>query len=270
MADPTGTADTEKVLVIIPTYNELENIEPIVSSVRAAVPQAHVLVADDNSPDGTGELADKMAAEDDHVHVKHRPGKQGLGAAYVDGFHWGLDNGFTVLVECDADGSHQPEQLPLLLAALRRADMVKGSRWVKGGSVVNWPKYREFISRGGSLWTRVWLGIDIKDPTGGYNAFKAGTLEAIDIDAIASAGYCFQVDLTWRTIQAGLKVVEVPIEFIERERGNSKMSNKIVVEAAFRVAGWGAKHRFNQGKELAGKAVSAIANRLGGCQTAHA
>ena len=169
-------APLDKVLVIIPTYNELENIELITSRLRRAVPQAHILIADDNSPDGTGDVADRLAEADDHIHVMHRQGKQGLGAAYIAGFRWGLDRGYDVLVEHDADGSHQPEQLPLLLDALKHADMVKGSRYVAGGSVVNWPKSRELLSRGGSLWTRLMLGIPVKDITGGFNAFRAATL----------------------------------------------------------------------------------------------
>lgn len=238
-------APLDKVLVIIPTYNEAENIEPIVARLRRSVPHAHVLVADDNSPDGTGEIADHLAEGDDHVHVMHRKGKEGLGAAYMAGFAWGLDQGYDVLVEHDADGSHQPEQLPAVLAALKTADMVKGSRYVAGGSVVNWPKSRELLSRGGSLWTRLMLGINIRDITGGLNAFRADTLRAV-LPKISSVGYNFQVDLTWQTLQQGLTVAEVPIEFVERERGQSKMSSKIVVEALFRTTAWGIRHRASQ------------------------
>ncbi|MFC6358763.1 polyprenol monophosphomannose synthase [Luteococcus peritonei] len=250
MVDRTESLD--KVLVVIPTYNEAENIENIVNRLRRAVPDAHVLVADDNSPDGTGEIADRLHEQHpEHVHVMHRKGKQGLGAAYLAGFHWGLDHGYDVLVEHDADGSHQPEQLPSLLEALEDADMVKGSRYVKGGSVVNWPTSRLLISRGGSLWTRMCTGMKVKDITGGFNAFRASTLRAIDLDEIASAGYCFQLDLAWRVDKAGLKIVEVPIEFIERERGESKMSKDIVTEALIRTTLWGAEHRANQLKNLA-------------------
>jgi dolichol-phosphate mannosyltransferase len=237
--------DVNKVLVIVPTYNEAENVEPIVGRLRAAVPEAHVLVADDNSPDGTGQLADRLADADDHVHVLHRQGKEGLGAAYLAGFAWGLERGFDVLVEHDADGSHQPEQLPRLLDALATADMVKGSRYVPGGSVVNWPKYRELLSRGGSLWTRWMTGIPLKDITGGFNAFRADTLRAI-MPRITSEGYNFQVDLTWQTLQQGMTVVEVPIDFIERERGESKMSGRIVVEALFKTTAWGLRYRLGQ------------------------
>ncbi len=253
MTDSTRHEDLGKVLVIIPTYNESENVERIVGRLRAAVPEAHVLVADDNSPDGTGRIADVLAAADDHVHVMHRLGKEGLGAAYLAGFEWGLDHGFGVLVEHDADGSHQPEQLHRLLEALQHADMVKGSRWVPGGSVVNWPKSREFLSRGGSMWTRLMLGVPLRDATGGFNAFRAATLRGIGLDNIASAGYCFQVDLTWRALKAGFTVIEVPITFVEREYGDSKMSQKIVVEALIRTTLWGVAHRTNQLRALVGR-----------------
>lgn len=249
-----------KVLVIIPTYNEAENVTRIVPRVRTSVPEAHILIADDNSPDGTGKLADELAAADNHVHVMHRYGKEGLGAAYLAGFHWGLDEGYDVLVQLDADGSHQPEQLPSLLDALRSADMVKGSRWVKGGRVVNWPKSREVLSRGGTLWTRLMLGLPLKDATGGYNAFRAETLRGIGLDDIASAGYCFQVDLAWRTLKAGYRVREVPITFIEREYGDSKMSQQIVIEALIRTTLWGVAHR---GKQLRDFGRQRLAARSG-------
>jgi dolichol-phosphate mannosyltransferase len=238
---PLGTT-----LVIIPTYNEAENIRTIVGRVRSAVPEAHVLVADDNSPDGTGKLADELAAEDDHVHVMHRKGKEGLGAAYLAGFHWGLEHGYGVLVEMDADGSHQPEELPRLLTALKSADLVLGSRWVPGGRTVNWPKSRQFISRGGSLYSRLALGLPLRDITGGYRAFRRETLEGLGLDKVASQGYCFQVDLARRAVQAGFHVVEVPITFVERELGDSKMSRNIVVEALWRVTAWGAEERFGK------------------------
>ncbi|KOY54614.1 MULTISPECIES: polyprenol monophosphomannose synthase [unclassified Streptomyces] len=233
---PLGTA-----LVIIPTFNEAENIGPIVARVRAAVPEAHILVADDNSPDGTGKLADELAAGDDHVHVLHRRGKEGLGAAYLAGFAWGLERDYGVLVEMDADGSHQPEELPRLLTALAGADLVLGSRWVPGGRVVNWPKSREFLSRGGSTYSRLMLDVPIRDVTGGYRAFRRETLEGLGLDEVASAGYCFQVDLARRAVRQGFRVVEVPITFVEREFGDSKMSRDIVVEALWRVTQWGLK-----------------------------
>jgi len=235
---PLGTT-----LVIIPTYNEAENIKAIVGRVREAVPEAHVLVADDNSPDGTGKLADELAAEDEQVQVLHRKGKEGLGAAYLAGFRWGMEHGYGVLVEMDADGSHQPEELPRLLTALKGADLVLGSRWVPGGRVVNWPKSREFISRGGSLYSRLALGLPLRDITGGFRAFRRETLEGLGLDDVASQGYCFQVDLARRAVKAGYHVVEVPITFVERELGDSKMSRDILVEALWRVTAWGVSER---------------------------
>ncbi|MYY11646.1 glycosyltransferase [Streptomyces sp. SID4919] len=238
---PLGTA-----LVIIPTYNEAENIKSIVGRVRESVPEAHVLVADDNSPDGTGKLADELAAQDDQVQVLHRKGKEGLGAAYLAGFRWGIENGYGVLVEMDADGSHQPEELPRLLTALKGADLVLGSRWVPGGRVVNWPKSREFISRGGSTYSRLLLDVPIRDVTGGYRAFRRETLEGLGLADVASQGYCFQVDLARRAVKAGFHVVEVPITFVERVHGDSKMSKDILVEALWRVTSWGVAERFGK------------------------
>jgi dolichol-phosphate mannosyltransferase len=235
-----------RVLVIIPTYDEADNIAPIVARVRAAVPDADVLVADDNSPDGTGEIADKLAADDAAVHVLHRPGKQGLGAAYIAGFRWGLERDYDVLVEMDADGSHQPEQLPRLLDRLTSADLVLGSRWVPGGQVVNWPVRRSVLSRGGNVYTRTALGLPLHDATGGFRAFRRRVLEGIDLAQVASQGYCFQVDLAWRAWRAGFRVAEVPITFVERERGTSKMNGSIVREALWRVTLWGAGHRAGQ------------------------
>ncbi|WP_457034295.1 polyprenol monophosphomannose synthase [Kitasatospora sp. P5_F3] len=239
-------ADLGEVLVIIPTYNEAENVERITARVRAAVPEAHILVADDNSPDGTGDIADKLAAADDHLHVLHRKGKEGLGAAYLAGFHWGIDHGYQVLVEMDADGSHQPEELHRLLTALRTSDLVLGSRWVPGGAVVNWPRSRLLLSRGGSLYSRLMLDVPIRDVTGGYRAFRKETLQGLGMDQVASAGYCFQVDLAWRAVKAGYKVTEVPITFVERELGASKMSRSIVVEALWRVTAWGVSARLGK------------------------
>lgn len=228
-----------KVLVIIPTYNEAENIKPIVARVRAAVPEADILVADDNSPDGTGKIVDEMAEDDPQVQVLHREGKEGLGAAYLAGFRWGIEHGYGVLVEMDADGSHQPEELPRLLTALKGADLVLGSRWMPGGRVVNWPKSRELLSRGGSTYSRLLLGVPIRDVTGGFRAFRKETLEELGLDEVSSQGYCFQVDLARRAVEAGCHVVEVPITFVEREIGDSKMSKDIVVEALWRVTAWG-------------------------------
>ncbi len=242
----TPFADLGRIVVIIPTYNESGNVERIVGRVRSALPEVHVLIADDNSPDGTGQLADQLAAGDDHVNVMHRLGKEGLGAAYLAGFTWALEMGYDVVIEMDADGSHQPEQLHFLLEALRDADLVLGSRWVQGGSVVNWPKSREFLSRGGNWYTRVALGMPLRDATGGFRAFRASTLRALDLDGVGSAGYIFQVDLAYRTVQTGLRVVEVPIEFIEREVGTSKMDSSIVSESLWLVTVWGVRDRMRR------------------------
>jgi dolichol-phosphate mannosyltransferase len=232
-------SSTGPVAVIIPTYNERDNIEIITSRVRGAVPGAHVLIVDDNSPDGTGELADKLAGEDPHVHVLHRAGKAGLGAAYIAGFRWALERDYGAMVEMDADGSHQPEEMTRLLDALASADLVLGSRYVSGGAVRNWARSRELLSRAGNTYARLMLGFTLKDATGGYRAFRATTLRRIGLDSVSSQGYCFQIDLARRTILAGLTVTEVPITFVERERGTSKMSNAIVAEAFWRVALWG-------------------------------
>jgi dolichol-phosphate mannosyltransferase len=237
-----------QVAVIIPTYNERENLEPIVTQVRAAVPDADILVVDDNSPDRTGEIADRLAAADRQVHVLHRPAKSGLGSAYIAGFGWALDRDYGVLVEMDADGSHDPAELPGLLTALQDADLVIGSRWVPGGTVHNWPKSREVLSRGANIYTRVMLGIAVRDATGGYRAYRADTLRKIGLDRVTSQGYCFQIDLTLQTIAAGLTVSEVPITFTERTRGASKMSRAIVAEAFWRVAQWGAASRLGRGR----------------------
>jgi glycosyltransferase involved in cell wall biosynthesis len=239
-------SEQDRVLVIIPTYDERENIELIVGRVLAATPHANVLVVDDGSPDGTGKVADAIAETDERVHVMHRSTKDGLGAAYIAGFGWGLGKGFDVLVEMDADGSHAPEQLHRLLGALESADVVLGSRWVPGGSVVNWPRRRKLLSLGGNLYTRMALGIRLKDATGGYRAYKRSVLESIDYAGVASQGYCFQVDLTRRALEAGFHVVEVPITFVERVRGESKMSGDIVREAFWRVTQWGVAYRGSQ------------------------
>lgn len=244
-------AELGRTLVVIPTYNEADSIELVVDRVRATVPSADVLIVDDNSPDGTGDLADKVADHDDHVHVLHRIVKEGLGAAYLAGFAWGLAREYDILVEMDADGSHLPEQLPRLLDALSGADLVVGSRWVDGGRIVNWPRRREWLSRGGNAYARLALGIPVRDATGGFRAFRSSTLQAIDLEGVSSQGYCFQVDLTRRAFKAGLRVVEVPITFVEREYGESKMSGAIVREALVKVTEWGVTHRARQLRELA-------------------
>jgi dolichol-phosphate mannosyltransferase len=239
-----------RVLVVTPTYDERLNIAAVIARLRAAVPHADVLVVDDNSPDGTGKVADELAAGDPAVHVLHRPVKEGLGAAYVAGFQWALARDYQVLVEMDADGSHQPEQLPSLLRALEHADLVLGSRWVKGGSVSDWPASRMALSRGGNTYVRLTLGLMLRDATGGFRAFRREVLESIDLDAVASQGYCFQVDLAWRAVRQGATVVEVPIAFVERVHGHSKMSGSIVREALWRVTQWAVALRWRQARAL--------------------
>ena len=238
-----STANLGKVLVVIPTYNELENLPIIVAGVRAAAPEVNILIADDNSPDGTGEVADGIAAKDNAVQVLHRTKKSGLGAAYLEAFQWAKANEFDVVVEMDADGSHSPTDLVKILAALTNSDVVLGSRWVKGGQVVNWPRSHELLSRGGNLYTRLWLGIPLKDATGGFRAYRMTALAKIDVSKVESQGYCFQVDMAWRVVRSGLRIIEVPITFVEREFGESKMNQAIVKEALWRVTQWGLAKR---------------------------
>ncbi len=245
--------ETGRVLVVVPTYNESDNLERIVARTFAASPEVHVLVADDNSPDGTGEIADRLAEDDSRVHVLHRPAKEGLGRAYVAGFRWGLARGYDVLCEMDADGSHPPEQLPDLLRALASADLVLGSRWVRGGRVENWPFQRELLSRWANFYTRVALGMPLRDATAGYRAYRRVTVEGIDLDTVASQGYSFQIDLALRAVEAGYRVVEVPIVFTEREFGASKMSRNVILEAFWRVAAWGVRRRSRQLRERLGR-----------------
>jgi dolichol-phosphate mannosyltransferase len=240
------------VLVVIPTYNEVANLEPVLARLRVAVPQADVLVVDDASPDGTGHLADRLAGADPAVAVLHRPAKEGLGAAYLAGFEWGLAHRYDVLVEMDADGSHRPEELPRLLAALAGADLVIGSRWIPGGAVRNWPLRRRLLSRGGNTCARLVLGLPLRDVTAGFRAFRRGTLEGVKLRDVASQGYCFQVDVAWRAVAAGCRVVEVPITFVERERGVSKMDRTIVTEALWRVTAWGVARRLRGARATGG------------------
>lgn len=257
MANPqhpaSGTSRAaSSVAVVIPTYDERSNLGPIIERVHAACPDAHVLVVDDNSPDGTGDVADELAAEDRRIHVLHRTGKAGLGVAYVAGFHWALDGGYDRVVEMDADGSHAPEDLPRLIGALDgeahdgrsgRADVVLGSRYVRGGHVRNWSWYRQWLSRGANVYSKLALGVAIDDLTGGYRIYRREVLEALPLDEIASQGYCVQVDLARRAVEAGFALVEVPITFVEREVGESKMSGVIVREALVRVTKWGLARR---------------------------
>ena len=232
-----------RTLVIIPTFNEYENLPLIISGIQEQLPAVDILVADDNSPDGTGKLAAQIASANPHIHVLHRQAKQGLGAAYLAGFDWAKNQNYDVVVEMDADGSHRPVDLVKVLTALNDADVVLGSRWIKGGKVVNWPIQREILSRGGNIYTRLMLGIALRDATGGFRAYRMSALNKIDLRAVQSQGYCFQVDMAWRAVKAGLKVIEVPITFIEREIGESKMSGAIVKEALLRVTVWGIQRR---------------------------
>lgn len=233
-------------LIIIPTYNERESLPHQVDGVRAASPEVDILVVDDSSPDGTGEWADRRAETDDHVFVLHRTSKQGLGAAYLAGFAWGLELDYQVLVEMDADGSHQAKQLPSLLEHAGAYDLVIGSRWVPGGSVVNWPTRRKWLSTGANTYVRLALGIGVKDATAGFRAYTADALRGLDLESVESQGYCFQVDMCWRVIRGGGAVHEVPIEFVEREYGQSKMSGDIIREALVKVTQWGAGYRWRQ------------------------
>ncbi len=243
MSEAEGYPGLGRVLVIIPTYNEAENIRLIAERVRRAVPSVDILVADDDSPDGTGLIADELAAADDHIFVLHRPGKDGLGAAYVAGFAWAKDKGYDAVVEMDADGSHAPEELSTILDTLRTNDVVMGTRYVPGGSVHNWPLHRLVLSRGGNLYIRMALGMPFKDATGGYRAYKMAVLDKIDVASVASQGYSFQVELAWRAFKGGFRLVEVPITFTERERGDSKMSSNVFREQLLRVTVWGVQAR---------------------------
>lgn len=232
-----------KTLTIIPTFNEIDTIPITVRRLRQAVPHSDVLIVDDNSPDGTGDCADRLAARDEQIDVLHRQTKNGLGGAYIAGFRWGMERGYDVLVELDADGSHQPEQLPELLDMIDEADLVIGSRWVPGGAVVNWPVHREIISRLGSLYSRTLLGLRVRDVTAGFRVFRRTIVESIDLDAIESVGYGFQVDMTFRVAGLRGRIVEVPITFVERAMGESKMNSGIVLEAMTNVTKWGLSAR---------------------------
>jgi dolichol-phosphate mannosyltransferase len=223
-------------LICLPTYNERENLEPMVRALRGLdLEDLHVLVIDDNSPDGTGQIADRLAAADDHVRVLHRARKQGLGPAYLAGFRHGLDLGAERIFEMDCDFSHDPNDVPRLAAAADDADLVLGSRYVAGGGTRNWGILRRFISRGGSLYAQVLLQLGVRDLTGGFKCYRREVLERIDLGAISSLGYAFQIETTYRAIRAGFRVTEVPITFVDREVGGSKMSKAIVLEAVWKV-----------------------------------
>jgi dolichol-phosphate mannosyltransferase len=247
MTDPIAP----RVLVMVPTYNEVGNLRIILKRLFDAASEVNVLVIDDASPDGTGALAEQVAKEDSRVSVMHRTGKLGLGSAYLAGFQWGIDNGYELLVEMDADGSHPPETLPKMISAMtpeheELPGLVIGSRWMQGGSVVDWPKSREALSRGANLYTRVALGIKVKDATAGFRVYRASVLEDLDLADIDSKGYCFQIDMTLRVLAHGDSIREVPIVFRERQIGQSKMSGNIIVEAMVKVTQWGLQKRLGQ------------------------
>lgn len=236
-------------LVVVPTYDEAESLPRLLDGLAVHAPLVDVLVVDDASPDGTGLIADRLARRDERVHVLHRPGKQGLGVAYRAGFAWALARDYDVVVEMDADGSHRPQDLPVLLTRIAQVDgdggphLVLGSRWVPGGGVVNWPWYRKLISRGGTWYAQKALGLSVADVTGGFRAFRRSTLERLPLADVSSQGYCFQVDLVRRVLDAGMTVSEVPITFVERTQGHSKMSGSIVREALWKVTLWGLERR---------------------------
>ena len=234
-----------KTRVLVPTYQELHTLASIVHRIFEHNPDVHVLVIDDNSPDGTGKLADQLKAKYANLEVLHRKSKNGLGAAYIDGFNNSI-NDFDVLVEMDADGSHDPQDLVTILKEIPNYDCVLGSRWVPGGKVVNWPKSREILSRGGNSYARLMLGIDIGDATGGFRAYRTSTLKELDLSEIDSHGYCFQVDMVRRLLKKGFKIKEVPITFTERTIGTSKMSRNIVLEAFLKIGIWGLQRLFSR------------------------
>ena len=248
-SSPVGSGAPERVLVVTPTYNEALNVSSAIEKVLAAVPTANVLIVDDASPDGTGEIADAIAAGDERVFVLHRAEKDGLGHAYLAGFAWAFEHGYDVVVEMDADGSHPAARLPVMLATLA-ADpavaLVIGSRWVPGGSVVDWPRFREALSRSANLYARMALRIPVRDATAGYRAYTASVLESVIDDSIHSRGYIFQIDLALRVHDAGFDIAEIPIEFHDRVAGTSKMSGAIVYEAMAKVTAWGIARAFGR------------------------
>lgn len=237
---------TIRTLVILPTYNEKDSLEETVSHLLAAQPDVNVLIVDDASPDGTGAIANRLSEADSRVSVLHRTHKEGLGPAYLAGFEFGLGEGYELLVEMDADGSHRPDDLAALLSAANTADLVIGSRWVEGGSVKNWPRRRQLISRVGNSYARILLGSKIKDMTAGFRVYKAELLRKLIHHDLAAHGYAFQVELAWRSERSGASVLEVPITFIEREQGTSKMSSAIVREALWLITTWGFRRLFTR------------------------
>ncbi|OJX94328.1 dolichol-phosphate mannosyltransferase [Salana multivorans] len=237
----TSQESDPRVVVIIPTYNEREALPGTLDRLRRSVPGADVLVVDDASPDGTGEWAEQLGERDAQVHVLHRTSKDGLGRAYIAGFGWALEHGYDLVVEMDADASHRPEELPRLLEAARdeRVALVIGSRRVRGGGTVNWPWYRQLISRAGTAYPRLVLRLPVKDATAGFRAYPAWVLRTLPLDEVESHGYAFQVDMTYRVHRMGGRIVEVPITFVERVEGVSKMTGSIVREAFVNVTRWG-------------------------------
>jgi dolichol-phosphate mannosyltransferase len=234
-----ATPSSSPVWVVLPTYNERENLEPLVAAMRTeltvAAPDHTILVVDDSSPDGTGELAERLSREDSHVRVLHRPHKEGLGQAYLAGFEVALREGAALVLEMDADFSHDPSYLPHIIAAAAEADLVLGSRYVAGGGIRNWGRMRRLVSRGGCWYARTVLGLPVRDLTGGFKCFRREVLEALDLEAIQSQGYAFQVELTYRALQLGFRVTEIPIVFTDRHVGESKMSRRIVLEAMWMI-----------------------------------
>lgn len=239
-----------RIIVLVPTYNERDSLPLVVQRLRAAEPDLDVLVIDDDSPDGTGAVADELAAGDPQIQVLHRSAKEGLGKAYLSGFQWAIDRGYQAVVEMDADGSHQPEQVGRLVAGAVHADLVIGSRWIPGGSVSNWPSRRKALSVTANTYSRGLLGIGVHDSTAGFRLYRVAALQAMDLSEVASAGYCFQIDLTLRALDRGLTVIEVPIDFVERDHGESKMSSAIVREALLKVTVWGGERRWAQMRSL--------------------
>ena len=235
-----------KNLVIMPTYNEAENLRQSVTDLFRYNDDVDLLIVDDNSPDGTGKLADELAAQSERIHVLHRAGKGGLGPAYLAGFAWGTEQGYQRLIEMDADGSHRSQDLPKLLAVAESAELVIGSRWVPGGRVINWPLHRKLISRIGNLYVNLMLGAGIKDMTAGFRVYRAEFLNRLDLETVSAFGYSFQVEMAWRTVKAGGNVTEVPITFIERTQGKSKMTTGIVIEALWLVTNWGIARVFTR------------------------
>ncbi len=248
-------------MVIVPTYNEVENLAQAVDAIRGAAPEAHILVVDDSSPDGTGELADRLAAADSHVAVLHHADRAGLGGAYLAGFAAALDAGYDILIEMDADGSHPAGALPALIDRLDEPDhagMIIGSRWVPGGGFVDWPAGRRLLSRAGNVYARLALAIAVKDATAGFRSYRADVLRALDLAGVESRGYCFQIDMTRRVLDAGIAVAEVPIVFTDRRRGVSKMNTRIVLEAMWRVTQWGVARRFGRRRPAPARSTTAV------------